>query len=100
MVNYGKIVISKGGEMIVKEQDLIKYLNYIGITKKTHQKKIVSVYKKGVRVSEFRKIIGELNYEEDCLDKILSYLMFPQYRGDMDKEISKALKEKKGVWGK
>ena len=81
------------------KEDFVKYLNYIGITKKTHQKKIVSVCKKGVKVSQIKVSIEKLGYEEECIDKITSYLILPQYRKNIDKEINKAIKEEKGAWG-
>ena len=82
------------------EQDLIKYLNYIGITKKTHQKKIVSVCKKGVKVSQIRSSIEKMGFEEGAADNIISYLILPKFKENMDKEINKALKDEKGIWGR
>ena len=84
---------------MIKEEDLIKYLNYIGITKKTHQKKILNTYeicfKNAYRVSKFRGLIEELGYADEAADNIIQYLIMPQFRDKMNKEI----KANKGVWG-
>lgn len=82
-----------------KEENLIKYLNYIGITKKTHQKKIFNIYKtcfkNAFRVSKFRSLIEELGYTDEASDNIVQYLVMPQFRDKMNKEI----KVNKSVWG-
>lgn len=105
---------------MVSKETFIKFLNYIGIINEMHHAKLYKHYQrfynkssyvkrqkgksnenenyKKYRVSNYKCLMQVLEYDELVQDKIIDYLIRPQYREKIDIEIS--IYSGFGIWGK
>lgn len=85
---------------MVNKDKFIAFLNYIGITNERHHARLYKYYQrcynKMYRKSQYMKVMDFLGYEEETIENIITYLIYPEERIKMDIEISKY----KSTWGK
>ncbi len=75
---------------MIEENQFIKFLSYIGIKNKSHQKWIYAFYRNGIRsnyrVSKLADYVEKYGYGSDA---IIDYVIRPEYRKYMDEEVKR-----------
>lgn len=82
---------------MLTEDKILALLNYIGITDKFQQRRILQIYRKKLSSSQFGKELEKLYLTDEAIEKIIMYITMIDYRERFDKEIKKA--GNKGAWG-